>query len=158
MLGSYVSGLGILVAPRSSTFWVSLGGYFSLHFFIPREEVLINNALNSCGLAILRRVLTTILFFNRMVRVPPPEPPMLGEALAAVAQGTAAIMELLQSQAGQRGERQHHTTLQQFLAISPPRFVEARDPLEADDWLAEIKKHFKANAVREEDYVTFTSF
>src|SRR3954468_22388694 len=99
-----------------------------------------------------------------MVRVPPPEPPppenpMLGEALAAVAQGTTAIMELLQSQAGQRGDRQQqHTTLQQFLAISPPRFAEARDPLEADDWLAEIKKHFKANAVREEDYVTFASF
>src|SRR3954462_6537537 len=97
-------------------------------------------------------------FFNRMVRVPPPEPPMLGEALAAVAQGTTAIMELLQKQADQRGERQHHTTLQQFLAIGPPRFAEARDPLEADDWLAEIKKHFKANAVREEDYVTFASF
>src|SRR3954471_12788034 len=64
MLGSYVSGLGILVAPRSSTFWVSLGGYFSLHFFIPREEVLINNALNSCGSVILRRVLTTILFLQ----------------------------------------------------------------------------------------------
>src|SRR3954470_2558320 len=98
-----------------------------------------------------------------MVRVPPPDPPppenpMLGEALAAVAQGTAAIMELLQKQADQRGDRQHHTTLQQFLAIGPPRFAEARDPLEADDWLAEIKKHFKANAVREEDYVTFASF
>src|SRR3954463_15193980 len=67
-------------------------------------------------------------------------------------------MELLQSQTGQRGDRQHHTTLQQFLAIGPPRFAEARDPLEEDDWLAEIKKHFKANAVREEDYVTFASF
>src|SRR3954462_12381185 len=64
ILGSDVSGLGILVAPISSTFWVSLGGYFNLHFFIPREEVLINNALNSCGLVILRRVLTTILFLQ----------------------------------------------------------------------------------------------
>src|ERR1043165_8254760 len=92
--------------------------------------------------------------------VPPPENPMLGEALAAVAQGTDAIMQLLQNQGGQRGDRpQHqHTTLQQFLAISPPRFAEARDPLEADDWLAEIKKHFTANAVRPEDYVTFASF
>src|ERR1043165_4595812 len=109
-------------------------------------------------------------FFYRMVRLPPPKPrvpppkipppenPMLGEALAAVAQGTAAIMELLQNQAGQRGDRQTHTTLQQFLAIGPPRFSEAQDPLEADDWLAEIKKHFKANSVRKEDYVTFASF
>src|ERR1043165_3696545 len=37
-------GLGILVAPRSSTFRVTLGGYFSFHFFIPHEEVLINIA------------------------------------------------------------------------------------------------------------------
>src|SRR3954466_3594513 len=36
------SGFGILVAPRSLTFWVTLGGYFSFHFFIPREEVLFN--------------------------------------------------------------------------------------------------------------------
>src|SRR3954462_3344387 len=151
------SGLGILVAPRSSTFRVNLGGYFSLHFFIPREEVLINNALNSCGFVFID-VFSQRSFFYRMVRVPPPEPPMLGEALAAVAQGTKTIMELLQSQAGQRGDRQHDTTLQQFLAIGPPRFAEARDPLEADDWLAEIKKHFKANSVREEDYITFASF
>src|SRR4051812_27718073 len=90
--------------------------------------------------------------------MPPPDNPMLGEALAAVAQGTAAIMQLLQNQGGQRGDRPHHTTLQQFLDISPPRFAEARDPLEADDWLAEIKNHFTANAVRPEDYVTFAMF
>ena len=43
--------------------------------------------------------------------MPPLENPMLGEALAAVAQGTAAIMQLLQNQGGQRGDRAHHTTL-----------------------------------------------
>ena len=83
---------------------------------------------------------------------------MLGEALAAVAQGTTTIMLLLQHQGDQRGDRPQHTTLQQFLAINPPRFAEARDPLEADDWLAEIKKHFTANSVRPVDYVTFASF
>src|SRR3954464_9786351 len=83
------SGLGILVAPRSSTFRVNLGGYFSLHFFIPREEVLINNALNSCGF-VFADVFYKRSFFYRMVRVPPPDPPMLGEALAAVAQGTSS--------------------------------------------------------------------
>src|SRR3954467_11454779 len=98
-----------------------------------------------------------------MVRVPPPEPPppenpMVGRGFGSSCQGTVAIMELLQNQDDQRGDRQHHTTLQQFQAIGPPRFAEARDPLEVDDWLAEINKHFKANAVREEDYVTFASF
>src|SRR4051812_21748864 len=67
-------------------------------------------------------------------------------------------MQLLQNQGGQRGDRPQHTTLQQFLAISPPRFAEARDPLEADDWLSEIKKHFTANSVRPLYYVTFASF
>src|SRR3954470_16848467 len=67
-------------------------------------------------------------------------------------------MQLLQEQNAQRNERPHHTTLQQFLAINPPRFSEARDPLEADDWLAEIKKHFNANIVRPVDYITFASF
>src|SRR3954467_14757261 len=88
----------------------------------------------------------------------PPEKPILGQAVAAVAQGTAAIMPLLQDQNAQRNERPHHTTLQQFLAINPPRFSEAQDPLEADDWLAEIKKHFNASTVRPIDYVTFASF
>ena len=30
--------------------------------------------------------------------------------------------------------------------------------MEADDWLAEINKHFNANSVRPVDYVTFASF
>src|SRR3954469_5718585 len=95
-----------------------------------------------------------------MVRasMPPPENPMLGEGLAAVAQGTAAIMQLLKNRGGQRGDRPQHTTLQQFLAINPPRFVQARDPLEADDWLAEIRKQFIDNSVRPVDYVIFASF
>ena len=57
--------------------------------------------------------------------MPPPKNPILGQAMAAVAQGTAAIMALLQDQNAQRNERPHHTTLQQFLAINPPRFSKA---------------------------------
>src|ERR1044072_8209072 len=104
--------------------------------------------LNSCGFVNFAASLLVTVLFYRMVRasMPPPENPMLGEALAAVAQG------------GQRGNRPQHTTLQQFLAINPPRFAEARDPLEADDWLAEVRKHFTTNSVRLVDYVTFASF
>src|ERR1043165_5640142 len=90
--------------------------------------------------------------------MPSPENPILGEAMAAVAQGTTAIMQLLQDQNAQRNKRPHHTTLKLFLAIKPPRFSKARDPLEADDWLAEIKKHLNANTVRPVDYVMFASF
>ena len=91
---------------------------------------------------------------------PPPSPknPLLGESVAAVAQGTAAIMQLLQAQFAQRNDRPQFTTLAQFLSIGPPRFSEAKDPLEADDWLMEIQKHFHANTVRPVDYVTFASF
>ena len=52
--------------------------------------------------------------------MPPPENPILGEVVAAVAQGTAAIMQLLQNQTSQRNDRPQHTTLQQFFAINPP--------------------------------------
>src|SRR3954469_25127135 len=90
--------------------------------------------------------------------MPPPDNPILGQAVATIAQGATAIMALWQDQNAQRNERHHHTTLQQFLAINPPRFSEAREPLEADDWLAEIKKHFNANTVRPVDYVMFASF
>src|SRR3954462_2042554 len=107
----------------------------------------------------LQCLLTNVLVY-RMTRanMPLPENPILGEAVAAVAQGTTAIMTLLQDQNAQRDERPHHTTLQQFLAINPPRFSEARDPLEELDWLAKIKKHLNANTVRPVDYVTFASF
>ena len=46
--------------------------------------------------SIAARLLISVLFY-RMVRaiMPPPENLMLGEALAAVAQGTAVIMQLL---------------------------------------------------------------
>src|SRR3954466_10474365 len=98
----------------------------------------------------LQCLLTNVPIY-RMTRanMPPPENPILGEAVAAVTQGAAAIMQLLQDQTAQRNERPHHTTLQQFLAINPPRFSEARDLLEADGWLAEIKKHFNVNTVRQ---------
>ena len=95
---------------------------------------------------------------RRNTPTPPPENPLLGESVAAVAQGTAAIKQLLQSQFQQRNERPQFTTLAQFLSIGPPRFSEAKDPLEADDWLAEIKKHFTTNNVRPEDYVTYATF
>src|SRR3954469_24610119 len=52
--------------------------------------------------------------------MPPPENPILGEAVAAVAQGTTAILQMLQNQGAQRNDRPQYTTLQQFLAISPP--------------------------------------
>ena len=105
ILGSEVSGLGIPVAPSLSTFWVNLGGYFSFCFFIPREEVLILQCLDSLVSSIVRRLLNVPVYRMTRSSVPPPENPMLGEALAAVAQGTAVIMQLLQNQ-GQRGGRQ----------------------------------------------------
>src|ERR1041385_5340937 len=48
--------------------------------------------------------------------MPPPENPLLGEAVTAVAQGTVAILQMLQNQTAQRNDRPQYTTLQQFLA------------------------------------------
>ena len=97
---------------------------------MPHEEVLFNIALILVFSLIFACLLITILFY-RMVRasMPSPKNPMLGEALAAVAQGTAAIMQLLQNQGGQRGDRPQHTTVQQFLAIRSSPAVPPQDDL-----------------------------
>src|SRR3954464_6803630 len=99
------SGLGIRVAPRLSTFWVNLGGISRFSFFIPREEVLFIIVLplwfHQCC-----NVYSQNVPVYRMTRanMPPPENPILAEAVASVAQGTTAIMQLLQDQNTQRNE------------------------------------------------------
>src|SRR4051812_39404661 len=86
------SGLGILTAPRLSTFRFNLGGISSFNFFMPREEVFFIIVLplwfHQCC-----NVYSQNVPVYRMTRanMPSPENPILGEVVPAVAQGTAAI-------------------------------------------------------------------
>ena len=104
----------------------------------------------------------------------PPSPPPPSEAWRAIMQTTAQNAQLLmqmmqQMQANQANQgvpgnqgnffnQQHHATLNQFLANNPKAFSYCVDPLDAEDWLTDIKKHFECSNVKEDDYVKFAAF
>jgi hypothetical protein len=82
---------------------------------------------------------------------PPPVPPTLAEANAALVNATADNTRFLREMAGQqfpqqggRGYQQgpSETSYMDFLETRPPLFVKAEDPLEADEWLRVIEQKF----------------
>jgi hypothetical protein len=67
---------------------------------------------------------------------PPPVPPTLAEAIAAMVNATANNTLFLREMAGnqfQQGPRE--TSYLDFSKTRPPLFVKAEDPLEADEWV-----------------------
>src|SRR6187399_2245748 len=106
----------------------------------------------------------------------PPSPPPPPEAWRAImqttAQNTQLMMQMMQQmqamQANQANQgipmnqgnffQQHHATLNQFLANNPKAFSYCVDPLDSEDWLTDIKKHFECSNVKEDDYVKFAAF
>jgi hypothetical protein len=83
---------------------------------------------------------------------PPPVPPTLAEAIAALVNATADNTRFLREMAGQqqfqqqagRGFQQgpRETTYLDFSETRPPLFVKAEDPLEADEWIRVIEQKF----------------
>src|SRR6187399_568576 len=104
----------------------------------------------------------------------PPSPPPPSEAWRATmqttAQNTQMLMQMMQQmQANQANQgvpgnqgnffnQQHHATLNQFLANNPKAFSYYVDPVDVEDWLTDIKKHFECSNVKEDDYVKFAAF
>ena len=96
----------------------------------------------------------------------PPPPPPPSEAwqamMAATNTNTQLIMQLLQERnqgnQGQGNNQPKFATLNQFLANQPKSFSNCVDATDADDWLADICKHFECSNVRPEDFVKFSSF
>jgi hypothetical protein len=75
---------------------------------------------------------------------PPPVPPTLVEAIAALlnatADNTSFLCEMAGNQFQQHGERVPYqgprdTTYLEFSATRPPLFIKAEEPLEADEWV-----------------------
>jgi hypothetical protein len=75
---------------------------------------------------------------------PPPVPPTLAEAIAALVNTTADNTRFLREMVG--NQFQHHggrvppqrprdTTYLKFSETRPPLFVKAEEPLEADEWV-----------------------
>jgi hypothetical protein len=83
---------------------------------------------------------------------PPPVPPTLAEAIAALVNATADNTRFLREMAGQqqfqqqagRGFQQgpRETTYLDFSETRPPLFTKAEDPLEADEWIRVIEQKF----------------
>jgi hypothetical protein len=82
---------------------------------------------------------------------PPPVPPTLAEAIAALVNATADNTSFLREMAGQQFQQQggrgyqqgpHETSYLDFSETRPPLFVKAEDPLEADEWIRVIEQKF----------------
>jgi hypothetical protein len=83
--------------------------------------------------------------------IPPPVPPTLAEAIAALINATAYNTRFLREMAGnqihqQGGKGQHqvprYTTYMEFLETRPPIFIKAEEPLEADEWIWAMEQKF----------------
>jgi hypothetical protein len=82
---------------------------------------------------------------------PPPVPPTLAEAIAALVNATADNTRFLREMAGQQMQQQgrraypqgpRETSYLDFSETRPPLFVKAEDPLEADEWIRVIEQKF----------------
>jgi hypothetical protein len=83
---------------------------------------------------------------------PPPVPPTLAEAIAALVNATADNTRFLRElvgnqfqQHGGRGQSQgpRDTTYLEFSEPRPPLFVKAEEPLEADEWVRVMEQKFE---------------
>jgi hypothetical protein len=83
---------------------------------------------------------------------PPPVPPTLAEAVAALVNATADntrfLWEMVGQQMQQQGRRAYpqgprETSYLDFSKTRPPLFVKAEDPLEADEWIRVIEQKFR---------------
>jgi hypothetical protein len=82
---------------------------------------------------------------------PPPIPPMLVEAIAALVNATTDNTCFLCEMAGNQFQQQGgsappqgpcETTYLDFSEMCPPLFVKAEDPLEADEWIRVMEQKF----------------
>jgi hypothetical protein len=82
---------------------------------------------------------------------PPPVPPTLAEAIAALVIATTDNTCFLREMAGQQMQQQgrraypqgpRETSYLDFFETCPPLFVKAENPLEADEWIRVIEQKF----------------
>jgi hypothetical protein len=82
---------------------------------------------------------------------PPPVPPTLAEAIAALVNATADNTRFLREMAGNqfhqqggRGQPQgpRDTTYLEFSKTRPPLFVKVEEPLEANEWIQVMEQKF----------------
>jgi hypothetical protein len=75
---------------------------------------------------------------------PPPFPPTLAEAIAALVNATTLLAQNQNGNKGHRGQNNGgETTYVDFTDTRSPVFSKADEPLEADDWLRTMEQKFK---------------
>ena len=77
------------------------------------------------------------------------------EILQTIIQAIGGLTEVVQHQVGATNPM---STLEKFRKLDPPSFKGSKDPLEADNWLKELDRLFKAMNVRDEQRVTLAVF
>jgi hypothetical protein len=74
---------------------------------------------------------------------PPPFPPTLVEAIAALVNATTLLAQNQNGNQGRRGQNNGgETTYVDFTDTRPSVFSKADEPLEADDWLQTMEQKF----------------
>jgi hypothetical protein len=82
---------------------------------------------------------------------PPPVPPTLAKAIAALVNATTDNTRFLREMAGNQFQEQggraypqgpRETSYLDFSETRPPLFVKVEDPLEADEWVRVIEQKF----------------
>jgi hypothetical protein len=83
---------------------------------------------------------------------PPPVPPTLAKAIAALVNATADNTRFLREMAGNQFQQHvgsvppqgpRDTTYLEFSETRPPLFVKAEEPLEADEWVRVMEQKFR---------------
>jgi hypothetical protein len=74
---------------------------------------------------------------------PPPIPPTLAEAIAALVNATTLLAQNHNANQGHRGQNNGgETTYVDFIDTRPPVFSKADESLEADDWIQTMEQKF----------------
>ena len=88
-----------------------------------------------------------------------PPPPSMAQVLMAI-EGNHANTDRLLAQLVQNSAPRNNncTTLTEFLRTQPPQFANAKEPLEADDWLRALERKFDALHVPAAEHVNFATY
>ena len=70
----------------------------------------------------------------------PPPPPTMAQVLMAIEENRGRNERLLEQLVQQNAQRNGCNTLNEFLRSQPPTFADAKEPLEADDWLRALER------------------
>ena len=88
-----------------------------------------------------------------------PPPPSMAQVLMAIEANRANTDRLLAQLVQNLAPRNNNcTTLTEFLRTQLPQFANAKEPLEADDWLRALERKFSALHVPAAEHVNFSTY